>query len=490
MSMQLSPYPAYRDSGVPWLGEVPAHWEVMRLKRAARLSPGKAEARDLLDRNQEAVFLPMEHVGTNGSVRYDTVRPIAELWNGFTYFRRDDVIVAKITPCFENGKGACLDGLPTEAGFGSTEFTVLRPLGSMLPRFLYRLTTVAQFRELGADAMTGAAGQQRVPVDFIGQFLVPVPPVEEQQAIVRFLAHMDSRINRLVRAKRRLIALLNEQKQAIIHRAVTRGLDPDVRLKPSGIDWLGDVPEHWTVLRLRDVAVSMQTGPFGSQLHANEYTPGGTPVINPSHMKAGRIEADSTSAIGPDKVRELKRHLLKRSDIIFARRGELGRCAVVTEQEEDWICGTGSLRMRPRSEIVNSAYLARLLLTRGVGEWLSLQSVGSTMDNLNTGILSRLPIPLPPRDEQDSIVGALPALQSPIDASRDRVQREIDLLREYRTRLIADAVTGKLDVRGVALPALDEDVGEGLELESEEAEGEGEGEDGAFGDEDAEAGDE
>ncbi len=171
--------------------------------------------------------------------------------HGFTYFRRNDVLIAKITPCFENGKGACLLSLPTEIGFGSTEFHVLRAKSSILPQFLYRVTTVAEFRRLGADAMTGAAGQQRVSQSFIADYPIALPPLAEQAGIVRFLDHVDRRIRRYIRAKQKLIKLLEEQKQAIIHRAVTRGLDPNVRLKPSGVEWLGDVPEHWSVRRAK-----------------------------------------------------------------------------------------------------------------------------------------------------------------------------------------------------------------------------------------------
>src|SRR3990172_2293772 len=122
----------------------------------------------------------MERVTADGRVDAREVRPASALWNGFTYFRRADVLVAKITPCFENGKGACLDSLPTEVGFGSTEFIVLRFTDAVLPQYLYRTTTLAEFRRRGADAMNGAAGQQRVPPTFVGNFQAALPPLPEQ----------------------------------------------------------------------------------------------------------------------------------------------------------------------------------------------------------------------------------------------------------------------------------------------------------------------
>ena len=210
---------------MPWLGKVPEHWEVRRLKRCTSLN---------IAADTSVTFLPMDHVGADGRIdARQTVRASA-VCNGFTYFRRNDVLIAKITPCFENGKGACLLSLPTEIGFGSTEFHVLRAKSSILPQFLYRVMTVAEFRRLGADAMTGAAGQQRVSQSFIADYPIALPPLAEQAGIVRFLDHVDRRIRRYIRAKQKLIKLLEEQKQAIIHRAVTRGLDPNVRLKRSG----------------------------------------------------------------------------------------------------------------------------------------------------------------------------------------------------------------------------------------------------------------
>ena len=145
MTGSLKPYPQYKPSGVEWLGDVPAHWEMRRLKRVASLNPSRTESRTFLTADTPVTFLPMERVGTDGKIDEEMV-PASSVWNGFTYFRRDDILVAKITPCFENGKGACLDSLSTEIGFGSTEFHVLRSSTSILPQFLYRLTTLAGFR--------------------------------------------------------------------------------------------------------------------------------------------------------------------------------------------------------------------------------------------------------------------------------------------------------------------------------------------------------
>lgn len=218
------PYPKYKDSGVPWLGKVPEHWEVRPLKRIARLNPSKSEVSPAL-RCADAVFLPMEKVGADGRIDTSIVKCVSELWNGFTYFRQNDVIVAKITPCFENGKGACLTNLPTEIGFGSTEFHVLRPSSAILPEFLYLVTILREFRQLGVETMTGAAGQQRVPSTFIEQFPTCLPPLSEQTAIVEFLDEQTAKIDAATSATHREIELLKEFRTRLVADVVTGKLD-------------------------------------------------------------------------------------------------------------------------------------------------------------------------------------------------------------------------------------------------------------------------
>ena len=166
----------------------------------------------------------MERVGTDGKID-EKVVSASVVWNGFTYFSKDDIIVAKITPCFENGKGACLDSLSTEIGFGSTEFHVLRSGFSILPQFLYRLTTLEEFRRSGAEEMTGAAGQQRVPQAFVANYPLPLPPLAEQAAIVVYLDKATADIDVAIDRARREIELLGEYRTRLIADVVTGKVD-------------------------------------------------------------------------------------------------------------------------------------------------------------------------------------------------------------------------------------------------------------------------
>ena len=220
----LDPDVPLKPSGVEWLGDIPEHWEVRRMKQAAQLNPSKNEIVDILSKDIYVSFLPMEMVGTNGDFA-ENMAHISEVRNGFTYFRRGDVIVAKITPCFENGKGACLESLSTEFGFGSTEFHVLRSKSSVLPRFLYYTTGLTEFRNQGSESMTGAAGQQRVPQSFVANYPILLPPIPEQAAIVAHLDKLTSDIDAAIAHTRREIELLEEYRTRLIADVVTGKLD-------------------------------------------------------------------------------------------------------------------------------------------------------------------------------------------------------------------------------------------------------------------------
>ncbi len=291
-------------------------------------------------------------------------------------------------------------------------------------------------------------------------FRIPLllPDLKEQQAIVRFVRDLDGKVRRFIRNRRRLIEVLNEQKQAIINRAVTRGLDPDVPLKPSGSEWIGDIPEHWDATTLGRLVTTFKTGPFGSILHQSDYIPGGTPLINPVHMSGGRITPDVNCAVDDATFHRLREYALVEGDIVFSRRGELGRCALVRKEESGWLFGTGSIRARLIPNMVNKDFLIAALHGRWVAEYLSLMSVGATMQSLNTGILSRLPLPLPPINEQMRIPELIKDESALVDKVVAKAKHEIDLIREYRTRLISDVVTGKVDVRHLAPPPGREDL--------------------------------
>ncbi|EFJ2530653.1 TPA: restriction endonuclease subunit S [Escherichia coli] len=215
----LDPNVPMKDSGVDWIGDIPEHWEVVPLKRLAVLSPSvKVSNR----KSKELVtFLAMEKVSTDGFIDQDTLMPICDVSQGFTVFNRGDVIVAKITPCFENGKSAWLNNLQTEFGYGSTEFHVLRCGQRIIGSFLYLIVSSPLFLNAGEAMMTGSAGQKRVPSSFIQNFPTAIPGVAEQEKIVSKVKELFSQIDVVVASTVNQIEKLKEYKTTLINSAVT-----------------------------------------------------------------------------------------------------------------------------------------------------------------------------------------------------------------------------------------------------------------------------
>lgn len=448
---RLGPYPTMKDSGLPWLGDVPAHWRVRRIKTVFREKDERTNdgTAPLLSLTRAKGLLPQSEASNRLASADDL--------SNYKVCKPGDLVMNRMQAWSGMFAVSRLKGLvsPDYSVFQATEPCEIKHF-----EHLFRAPRVVdQF----AQASKGiGSGFNRLYTPDFGAVPIVVPPLSEQHTIVRFLNHADRCIRRCIRAKQKLVALLEEQKRVIIHEAVTGRIDvgtggPYPAYKDSAVEWSGTVPEHWKDVPLGVAAESIQTGPFGSQLHAGDYVSHGIPVINPSHLIHGKIRPDSSVTIRRRKAAELSRHELRVHDIVMARRGEVGRCALVTEMESAWVCGTGSIRIRPRSSIFAPDYLAQVLSAPMVKDVLNRASIGATMDNLNPGIVSRLRLPRPPLSQQVAILVYLSRATVAIGNARDAVRRQISGLERYRTRLISDVVTGKLDVREAAaeLPDLD-----------------------------------
>ena len=216
----LNPNVPMKDSGLLWLGEIPAHWEIKRLKYLSKINPSIPRVR-IPKSTDEASFLPMERIGQDGSLDLSEKRIVNDISHGYTPMINGDVIVAKITPCFENGKGALCTNLIGGIGFGTTELIVLRANYEIDPRFLFWRTWCRDFRKLGESEMQGSAGQKRVTEDFISNFYLAKPPVKEQQEIIEFIKNQNIQFEKLNLSYSRQITLLTEYRAALIHECVT-----------------------------------------------------------------------------------------------------------------------------------------------------------------------------------------------------------------------------------------------------------------------------
>ncbi|MCL5887468.1 MAG: restriction endonuclease subunit S [Actinobacteria bacterium] len=428
----------YKPSKAPWLARIPSTWSEAPLFTFFRDNKtkniGMAEANVL-------------------SLSYGTIKRrdldsgmglLPESFETYQIVEPGDIVM-RLTD-LQNDQRSLRTGLVRERGIVTSAYLALRPSKYVDPRFahylLHSLDTMKVYYGLGAGVR-----QTMKYRDLSGAYLaMPMRVVQTQ--IADYLDSEIARIDALIDRKQRFIDLLLEKRTAIIAHAVTKGFDYKAEMKDSGIEWFGAIPLHWTVGRLKDLVTSIQTGPFGTQLGANDYMVDGTPVINPVHIKDNRLVPDPETSVTEATVARLNGYLLRTADVVCARRGDLGRCAVVTPQQEGWVTGTGSLRVRPNQRRVAPEFLQLLISQQGSRDWLSLQSVGATMDNLNEGILARLPVAAPDVVEQRSIIRRIGADVCKVDDLVERTRRSIDLLREYRTALISAAVTGQIDIPG------------------------------------------
>lgn len=443
-------YPAYRDSGVDWLGEIPAHWDVKRLKLLVRINPSKSEAAQL-PQDTEVSFVPMENIGEDGELGLEQSRTIAEVMQGYTYFRDGDVILAKITPCFENGKGAIVDGLNNGIGFGTTELYVLRGLGSVVARFLYYLTKSDDFRVPGIATMQGAAGQKRLREDYVANYSMGVPPLSEQRAIAAFLDRKTGEIDALIAKKRELIARLQEQRSAIISHAVTRGLNPDAPMKDSGIEWLGEIPAHWEVVRFRRSITSMCDGPFGSDMKSSHYSDSGVRLIRLQNIGIGYFDDSDQAFVPEEHFLSLPGHDAKPGDLLVAGLGDpshpAGRACVLPSSIPVAMVKADCFRVRLDQNMLTTSFAMHYLCSSIIRIGIALETRGATRSRINLTGLANLMTILPPLEEQRSIVEFVESKLAQTDALIAKAEETISRLQEYRAALISAAVTGRIDVR-------------------------------------------
>ena len=441
MAADLKPYPQYKNSGVDWLGAVPVHWEVERLKGSlANVVDQAAES------SRGGTVVALEDV-ESWTGRVALADSPSSFESQLKRFRSGDVLFGKLRPYL-----AKVTRLPND-GFCVGEFLVLRPRhrnvsGSYLERLLRSKPIID-----AVTASTYGAKMPRADWRFIGPMPVVRPPLAEQVAIARFLDHANRRIRRYIRAKEKLIALLEEQKQAIIHEAATGQLDvrtgrPYPTYKDSGVEWLGAVPAHWDVWRSKRVfrPRTELARPDDIQLSATQ----AYGVI---------AQADYEEKIGR-KVTRILRHLEQRrhvevDDFVISMRSFQGGL------ERAWRSGcirSSYIILQAATAELSVGYFSHLF--KSVGYIAALQSTANFIrdgQDLNFENFCRVGIPFPPLEEQQQIAQAVDRENDRIALGIERSARQIESLREYGARLVADVVTGKIDVREVAaqLPQVD-----------------------------------
>jgi type I restriction enzyme S subunit len=486
-----------RDVEMPDAGELPEGWRYATILDVCEVNPPKP-SKDFLAADAPVTFVPMPAVDAElGAITNPEKQPFLKVRNGFSSFRDGDVIMAKITPCMENGKAAIVHDMTNGIGFGSTEFHVMRSRGEILPEYLYYYIRQVSFRKEAESHFTGSVGQKRVPADFIKQSIIPLPPLTEQQRIISrieaLLAHVSAareRLNRVPLVMKRfrqgvlaavcsgrltegwregqtnletasdLYNRVNFGRLQKYHDAIEEAKKKKKRPPQKPIffvepecdaDSLTEIPEEWVwkkVLHLGNYGEDVvKTGPFGAILKSKEFVTSGVPIIAIGNVQWGHLDLKNARVdhVTDKKASELEVYRVWEGDVLFTRSGTIGRSLVVPDCANGWLMSYHLLRVRANSNLVDPHYLYFVFAgCEPSKDYTSDATIGSTRPGINTTILENLPVPLPPLAEQHEIIRRVNALFARADA----VEREVAAATKWAEALtqavLARAFRGEL----------------------------------------------
>jgi type I restriction enzyme S subunit len=423
--MSFPRYPKYKASGVEWLGDVPAGWEVKRLKHNVRLLTEKTDRREHpvgLENIEgwSGRFIPTETAFEGEGIAFDA----------------GDILFGKLRPYLAKAY------LAKSAGEAVGDFHVMRPAGGIDGRFAQYQILNREFIAI-VDGSTFGSKMPRASWEFVGGMKVTRPPLPEQTAIAEFLDRETGKIDGLVAEQRRLMELLKEKRQAVISHAVTKGLNPHAPLKPSGIEWLGEVPEHWEVVGMTKYLSSLVDYRGRTPPKVDE----GVFLLTARNIRDGKVDYTTSEEFIPESEYEdvMRRGKPEVGDVLFTTEAPLGQ--VANMDRTDVALAQRVLKFRGQAGILDNYFLKYWLMGSFAQADMEQLATGSTALGIKGSKVVQLRLCLPPNDEQRAIVIFLDAELSKFDTLTTEAQRAIDLLQERRTALISAAVTGQIDVR-------------------------------------------
>ena len=438
--MSFARYPAYKDSGVAWLGEVPAHWEVPYGRRVYRQIREPALSSDVqLSATQKYGVIPQADFM---EAEDQKVMLALKGLSSFKHVERDDFVISLRS--FQGGiEHSAYDGCVSPA------YTVLRANAAVVPRFIAYTLKSSNYISALQSRTDGIRDGKNISYDQFGEIGLPLPPNEEQVAIAAFLDRETAKIDALVAEQERLIMLLKEKRQAVVSHAVTKGLDPSVPMKDSGVEWLGEVPAHWSVLRLRYAA---KLNPSKQEIANQDRATEVSFIPMEAIEEDGSLNLDRARSIGEV---ETGYTYFRDGDVAIAKITpcfENGKGAVMVGLTKGIGFGTTELIIvRPIEELVSSGYLDRMFRShpfRQLGEAAMYGAGGQK--RVPDDFVRNFAIGIPPRAEQTTISAFLHNEAAKLDGLVEKARLTIDLLQERRSALISAAVTGQIDVRGLA----------------------------------------
>ncbi|WP_416422372.1 restriction endonuclease subunit S [Pseudomonas sp. App30] len=413
---QYKPYPAYKDSGVEWLGRVPAHWTIGPYKATIQIENGS----DYKDVEADDGY-PV--IGSGGPFAYSSKL----MYDGESVLLGRKGTIDK--PLYINGAFWAVDTM---------YWSVIKPKAH--GRFAYYIATTIPF-----DMYSTNTALPSMTKSVLGSHVVAFPGFEEQQSIAGHLDRDTARIDALIEKKTRFIQLLSEKRQALITHAVTKGLDSSVKMKDSGVEWLGEVPEHWGVKPLKLLVKEESTISYGI-VQPGDPLDEGVPFVQTTNMSSGDFEIESLQKTTPEIAAGFPRSRLAGGEVILGIRASIGAAFVVPKHLAGVNLSRGVARIDCSSEL-SSHFLVAYLSSVAVDGYWQLAKQGSTFNEVSIATVKELLVPVPPSKEQADIEGVLSKATARLNSILNKTERSIDLLKERRAALITAAVTGQIDLR-------------------------------------------
>lgn len=387
----------------------------------------------------------MELVGI-GNADVENGKPLAEVKQGFTKFKEGDVLIAKITPCFENGKGTIATNLINGVGFGSTEFHVLRPKESIDNRYLYYVSASYPFRTIGEGEMQGTAGQKRVTESFVSNYVLPVPPVHEQQAIADYLDRETARIDALIAKYQRLLELLDEKRKSFVNQLATNGNNPGTKKIKIDNLFIDSIPENWKVNALkRLVTTKITDGPHETP----ELLDDGVPIVSAEAIQNDSINFESKRGFISNELHQqfCKKLRPQRDDIFMVKSGATtGKLAIVNTDIEFSVWSPLALIRADDSEIL-PGFLFNILHADYIQNQVKQLWSQGTQQNISMDEIEKIFVLVPSIPEQKQLVNVIDIYVKEIEIMKSKLHILITRLNEYRVSLVSSAVTGKIEIR-------------------------------------------
>lgn len=446
--MSFPRYPKYKDSGVEWLGQIPAEWDSMALRRFGCMVQAGPFGSQL--HAEEYVFggtplvnpinmvngriVPDDHVTVANNVLQRLPHQV---------LRRGDIVFSR-----RGELGRCALVTATEAGWlcGTGSMIVRIEEGDFDPGYLSAYLSLGLVRQYFESYSVGAVMDSLSSATLLSLPLV-VPPLPEQTAIAAFLDREVAKIEALVAEQERLIELLKEKRQAVISHAVTKGLNPDAPMKDSGVEWLGEIPAHWATTRLKYATSIIVDCPHETPIYAED---GPYLVIRTADLCQGNISTDAMFRVSESEyLNRIRRQSLRANDIVYGREGERWGHAGLVPADDAFCLGQRMMQFRADGDSVVPAFLMWQLNSKAVYVQGDVDTVGATSPHVNVATIRNFFLALPPLSEQLAIVDFVSTQVALLDSLTAEAQRAIELLQERRTALISAAVTGQIDVRDV-----------------------------------------